>query len=270
MGITTERRTETMMAPRNSLCAALILMLTLAGCTNDSQPTVAVDQTTPGIQASESAAPTATSPTATTTTTVVPATITTTTTTTTTTATTLPGRPTETSLATFGIAGDVTLHHPAHSVAIIGFHESSHDGSQQIDLDPIATPALTMETRDRGTGSRTAADIAVAPGSPVFSPVSGVVLRSGTYTLYCDHSDNFAVIEPDEHPGWEVKIFHIVDVQVTAGQRVEAGVTLVAPEARVLPFESQVDEFSATPPWPHVHVEVIDPSIPDRPSSGSC
>ncbi len=197
-------------------------------------------------------------------TTITPTTISTTTT------TTLLGRPTETALEVFGFAGDVPLRYPAQQVAVIGFHESSHDGSQQIDVTEPPTPVLTMESRDRGTGSRTAADIAVAPSTPIFSPVSGVVLRSGTYTLYCDHADDFVVIEPDDRPGWEVKVFHIVDVQVSAGQRVEAGTTLMAPEARVLPFESQVDEFSAAPPWPHVHIEVIDPSIPDRPSGSSC
>ncbi len=184
--------------------------------------------------------------------------------------TTLLGRPTETALGVFGLAGDVTLHHPARTAAVIGFHESSHDGSQQIELDPGATPHITMETRERGTGSRTAADIAVQPETEIFAPVTGTVLRAGTYTLYCDHADDFAVIEPDDHPGWEVKVFHIVDLQVVAGDRVNAGETLLASHARVLPFESQVDEFSATPAWPHVHIEVVDPSIPDRPSGGGC
>lgn len=31
---------------------------------------------------------------------------------------------------------------------------------------------------------------------------------------------------------------------------------------------SQVDDVIAQPSWPHVHIEVIDPAIPDRPSPG--
>ena len=43
---------------------------------------------------------------------------------------------------------------------------------------------------------------------------------------------------------------------------------LGTPRATQLPFVSQVDEFTAEPSNPHVHVEVIDPSIPDIPTPG--
>ena len=100
---------------------------------------------------------------------------------------------------------------------------------------------------------------------------SGTVVRAGTYTLYCDHSDHFIVIDPVDHPGWEVKIFHFEGLQVAVGDLLEAGVTLLGTSARVLPFESQVDEFTAEPSNPHVHIEVVDPSIPDRPgTTGGC
>jgi hypothetical protein len=45
---------------------------------------------------------------------------------------------------------------------------------------------------------------------------------------------------------------------------------VVEARVRVLPFRSQVDDRTAAPHWPHVHVEVIDPSIPDRPSGPGC
>jgi hypothetical protein len=94
------------------------------------------------------------------------------------------------------------------------------------------------------------------------------VKRAGTYTLYCEYRDDYVVIEPDERPGWEVKVLHIDGVRVRAGDRVVAAETVLAPRPHKLPFESQVDEVTAPPPWPHVHVEVIDPSIPDRPGPG--
>ena len=108
----------------------------------------------------------------------------------------------------------------------------------------------------------------VEPDTPLRAPVTGTVKRGGTYTLYCDHRDEYLVIDPDAHPGWEVKLFHFEGLQVATGQRVEAGVTVVGARARVLPFESQVDESTAAPAWPHVHVEVVDPTIPDRPTPG--
>ena len=76
------------------------------------------------------------------------------------------------------------------------------------------------------------------------------------------------MIEPDEHPGWEVKILHIDGEQVTSGDRVVAGETLIAPRPTRLLFESQVDEIGTPPAWTHVHIEVVDPTIPDRPTPG--
>lgn len=168
----------------------------------------------------------------------------------------------------FAEVGGITLHHPADQVQHIGFHESGHDGAQQLQPLDTATRHTTMDSRDRGTGSRTAADIVVDPDTEIRSPVSGTVLSAGTYILYCEHNDDFVFIAPDEQPTWQVKVFHIDGVQVAAGDRVEAGVTVLAPRATQLPFVSQVDEFTAEPSWPHAHVEVVDPSIPDRPSEG--
>ena len=96
------------------------------------------------------------------------------------------------------------------------------------------------------------------------------MIRAGTYTLYCDHVDQFVVIEPDARPGWEVKVLHFEGLAVSKGQRVEAGVTRIGANARVLPFPSQVEEYTGLPPWPHVHVEVVDPTVPDRPTEPPC
>jgi len=168
----------------------------------------------------------------------------------------------------FAVAIDLTLYYPAVRVERIGFHEAGRDGSRQMDPLPEATRPITMETRNRGTGSRTAADVVVDPTAELRSPVTGTVIRSGTYVLYCKYTDDFVVIDPDDHPGWEVKMFHFQGLSVKPGDRVEAGVTVVGSNSAYLPFESQVNEFTAEPSWPHVHIEVIDPSIPNRPHPG--
>jgi hypothetical protein len=47
------------------------------------------------------------------------------------------------------------------------------------------------------------------------------------------------------------------------------GSTVIAASAHQLPFALQVDDLrTADPAWPHVHVEVVDPSIPNVPSPG--
>jgi biotin carboxyl carrier protein len=171
----------------------------------------------------------------------------------------------------FAAVGGFALLHPSSHVERIGFHESNHDGARQMQPLSSAVHPFVMETRDRGTAGTTAADIVVQPGTEIRAPVSGTVLRGGGYTLYCDYRDEYVVIAPDGQPTWEVKVLHIVGVQVRKGQRVEAGVTVLARQAHQLPFESQVDETrSLDPAWPHTHIEVVDPSIPDRPTPGGC
>jgi murein DD-endopeptidase MepM/ murein hydrolase activator NlpD len=195
----------------------------------------------------------------------------------TTTTTTYPPPPTtrartvqEQAWAPFATAEGIVLRYPSSRVERVGFHESNHDGARQLDPLAAAADAVTLDPRERGTGSRTAADVVVDPDVEIRAPVSGRVLHAGSYVLYCNHSDDFVVIAPDDRPGWQVKVLHISGVAVRSGNRVRAGETVLAPRATRLPFDSQVEEVTARPSWPHVHLEVIDPSIPDRPSGRAC
>ncbi|MEQ8842940.1 MAG: hypothetical protein RIB98_18335 [Acidimicrobiales bacterium] len=248
---------------------ATALALSAAGCGIGDNGDVDVAPLVSPDESTTTGAPTTSSPTTSSTTSTT--TSTTSAPTTTSTTTTVPDGPVYTvqDHTRFATAGPVELFHPAAEVELIGFHEAGHDGSQQQTAVEGAAPSVTLESRSRSTGSRTAADIVVRPEAEIRSPVTGTVVRAGTYVLYCDHSDDFVVIEPDSAPGWEVKVFHIDGVMVSAGDRVEAGVTVIAPRPTRLPFESQVDEFAFEPSTPHVHVEVIDPSIPDIPTPGS-
>lgn len=163
----------------------------------------------------------------------------------------------------------VPMHHPARRIEIIGFHESTHEGAQQID--PGDTVWMTMESRERDSASRGAADIVVNPNDELRAPVTGTVKRAGTYTLYCDYQDHYLVITPEGHPDLEVKMLHFKGLAVKSGDRVIGGETVIGSGARTLPFESQVDEHTAEPSWPHVHIELVDTNIPNVPGDGpSC
>ena len=164
----------------------------------------------------------------------------------------------------------VVLRHPSSRVERVGFHESNHDGARVMEVLPTAAEPIDLESRERGTSARTAADIVSDPNVEIRAPVTGRVLRAGTYTLYCDHRDDYAVIEPDDRRGWEVKVLHMTGVRVRPGDRVVAGETVLAPRPHQLPFDSQVDETTAPPHGPHIHVEVVDPTIKDRPSGPGC
>lgn len=177
-------------------------------------------------------------------------------------------------LPVFATARGVALRQPAADVELIGFHESNHDGARTLaPTDTLATftPWRTLPSRRRGTPRRSAADIVTPRGTQIRAPVTGRVVRSGTYVLYCRYNDDYAVIEPDTRPGWEVKVLHIDGVRVGPGDRVVAGETVLADGPTPLPFRSQVNDYTRDPGTPHVHVEIIDPSIPDESSSGdSC
>lgn len=174
----------------------------------------------------------------------------------------------QTGYAPFAVVEQLVLVHPAAVVERVGFHQAGHDGARRLEPTATAAAPVVLEDRGRGTDLQTAADIVVPPDAEIRVPVTGTVKRAGSYVLYCDEYDHYAVIEPDARPGWEVKVLHVDGIQLQPGQRVEAGVTVVAPRPRILPFASQVDDHTADPAWPHVHVEVVDPSIPDRPSPG--
>jgi len=168
-----------------------------------------------------------------------------------------------------GAAGGLALVHPSSQVERVGFHESNHEGAREIEPAPTAVSPTTLESRQRGTSPRSAVDVVVHPAAEIRAPVTGRVQRAGTYVLYCEYSDDFAVIEPDDRPGWEVKVLHIDGVAVRRGDTVVAGETVIARRATRLPFESQVDEISPVQPaWPRVHIEVVDLAIPNRPSPG--
>jgi hypothetical protein len=170
----------------------------------------------------------------------------------------------------FGTAGDVTLHYPSRRVERIGFHQSNDEGTRGIVARNTGVPWTTMDSRGRLSDPNSSADIVVDPASDIRSPVTGTVVSTGSYDLYCGLLDYYINIEPDDHPGWKVRIIHMTGLNVVVGSRVEAGVTVLAPGARQLPFSSQVDELrSADPAWPHVHVEVSDPAVPNIPNPGS-
>ncbi|MDH4366289.1 MAG: DUF4214 domain-containing protein [Acidimicrobiia bacterium] len=166
------------------------------------------------------------------------------------------------------VAG-LSLAAPARVIERAGFHQSSHPGAQEMTAAaPAPVRISTMDSRKRGTDGRGALDVAVEPSTTITAPVSGTVKRAGPYTLYCKYSDSYVVIAPDTRPELEVKVLHLRDLTVRAGQRITTG-DKIAGRATRFPFTSQIDELTvAATAWPHVHLEVVDPSVPRPPGAG--
>lgn len=154
----------------------------------------------------------------------------------------------------FATSEGIELWTPSARPVLIGFHEAAGHGTRV--LTPIEGQILA--TRGRGTAPTSAVDVALEPGEPVRAVVTGTVVDVAPYTLYGRHQDVIVVIAPDSRPDLRVRMLHIDDVRVVPGQRVTAGLDVVAGTARHLPVASQVDRYIGRA-LPHLHVEITGP-----------
>lgn len=157
----------------------------------------------------------------------------------------------------FAAVGDLRLREPSADVEMVGFHESGDRRAKQLAERDYGSPQMTLPTRGRPTGTRSAADVVAAPDEPVLAPVTGRVTRAGSYNLYSRYPDHYVAIKPDDQPGWEVKILHFHGLHVKPGDHVKAGDTVIGARPRSLAFRSQIDRFTEGRNWPHVHLEVL-------------
>lgn len=182
---------------------------------------------------------------------------------------------------------DLAIHLPVHRPVAVGFHQASRWSSlplepagRSVDLEALRVdpahdltgraedvPFAVLPARGRGTSRTSAADVVVAPGEAVVSPVDGTVSDVRTYRLYGRHDDHRIEIVPASAPDRRVVLLHVDAPQVQAGDEVVAGTSEVATSARTFPFESQIDRWLAPDRLPHVHVEVqsADPAGPGDP-----
>lgn len=174
-----------------------------------------------------------------------------------------------------GRVDGLRLHHPAPAPLAVGFHEAATE--RALPMRPIGRPVrgrgdtwtqitgataatgwpyVILGSRGRSSLPSTAVDVALRDGEPVLAPVSGEVTDVRSYLLEGRYPDRRIEIRPDDAPTRRVVVIHVEDVQVSAGDRVEAGRTPMAGTARRFPFVSQIDSETAPDHWPHVHIEV--------------
>jgi murein DD-endopeptidase MepM/ murein hydrolase activator NlpD len=74
----------------------------------------------------------------------------------------------------------------------------------------------------------TAADVGALPGTTVWAPVTGTVMKVEPYELYDQYEDYRVEIAADGTENIHVVLIHIEDVRISVGDRVTAGVTPIA------------------------------------------
>ncbi len=172
----------------------------------------------------------------------------------------------------FAVIEGVELFEPADEVLAIGFHETRR--RSDLELTPVGTlvadethrhvpdvlpdsdaEVRVLASRGRAGGPTSAVDIALAHDAAVRSVVTGTVVGVHRYSLYGRIDDVLVQIAPDGHEHLQVVLMHLVDVQVSEGDRVVAGFTPIAAGARALPMGSQIDDHTGCA-CPHVHLQV--------------
>ena len=159
------------------------------------------------------------------------------------------------STAVFATISGVPIHLPSGSTRFVGFHQSGDRTMFAQDPQSSGVPWSTLPSRNRGTHPRSAADLVQAPGVTILAPVTGTVIRSHSYLLYCAYPDELVFVAPDDTRLGEVRVLHLVGRKVNVGDRVIGGVTPIANSARRFPFASQVDLRSGYPTAAHAHIE---------------
>lgn len=190
------------------------------------------------------------------------------------------GAPHEDRPATVASVGRTQLVLPSPRVTFIGFHEAANDQALPLTVETALTtdltyrevvhaeeatsdlgvrPVVALPSRGRANAPTSAIDLVLPVDAEVLAPVTGTVVEVERYALYSRHPDVKIGIVPDDSPQHQVVIIHVEEPQVSVGDHVEAGRSVIAARPNVLPFGSQVDRFTARHgerPHPHVHVEV--------------
>ena len=155
-------------------------------------------------------------------------------------------------LDVFALAGTLPLVELGPSTVGYGYHQSLFGTA--IGMRPFGE-FVVMSSRNRGTGSTTAADIVVGNRSRVRAPVTGEVVTVKRYLLYCERPDWKVVIRPASDPTLRVLVFHLGRPGVQDGDEVTAGISRMG-RARPADWpDSQKDRYFPAR-YPHVHVEV--------------
>lgn len=120
---------------------------------------------------------------------------------------------------------------------------------------PEGPAYVVMPSRGRTSPATSALDLPLPEGAPVRSIVTRTVAKVTDYELYGATPDVMRVVRPEANPSLRVRLFHGIGAQVSVGDRVVAGKTLIADASRPLTFASQVDRYTGAA-TPHVHVQV--------------
>jgi len=147
--------------------------------------------------------------------------------------------------------------------------DAKHDRTTHRDKSAQSTAAnayLVGEVlrmwRARPGKPDTAVDVGANPGSAVFSPVDGTVVKVKKYKLYGTYDDYEIHIQPQGHPTLDLVMIHVDDVTAAPGDRAVAGISQLG-VVRKLPRSvgPQLRSYTKNHGY-HTHIQINDATDP--------
>jgi len=133
---------------------------------------------------------------------------------------------------------------------------------QKAGTNALLTGAVLRMWRNRPGKPDTAVDVGANPGSDVFAPLSGTVVKVKAFDLYGKYSDYEIHIQPDGYPTIDCVMIHLDDVSCAPGDRVIAGVTRIAAVRKLAKGVGPQLRSYTTNGGHHTHVQLNDSTYP--------
>ncbi len=134
--------------------------------------------------------------------------------------------------------------------------------SQPTGADAVLVGSVLRMWRSRPGKPDSAADVGAAPGSDVFSPITGTIVKIKRFKLYGKYDDYEIHIQPTGRANIDCVMIHVDDLSCKVGDRVTGGVTRIAAvrdlDKRVNP---QLKEFTRNGGY-HTHMQLNNADDP--------
>ena len=108
-------------------------------------------------------------------------------------------------------------------------HGTGRDASKQATgVDAVLQGKFIRMWRSRPGRPDTAADVGALPGSDVYAPVSGTIVKIKAYKLYGKYDDYEIHIQPTGWSDIDLVMIHVTDLSAMVGEEVVGGETRLA------------------------------------------
>jgi len=134
--------------------------------------------------------------------------------------------------------------------------------TQPTGADAVLQGKFIRMWRSRPGKPDSAADVGAKPGSDVYSPVTGTIVKIKKYKLYGKYDDYEIHIQPKGWSDVDLVMIHVTDLSATVGEEVVAGETRLAAVRKLSDrVQHQLKEYTADG-GDHTHMQLNNSKDP--------